>query len=702
MASKGRVLETIVALSGKVDPQLGKAMGDVQKKLDGVNVKAVAVGAAIGTAIGAGVIKGSKYLAELGDTYNTALNDIQAETGATAAETEALGESLKNVYKAGYGEDMQDVADGLSTVRKNTKLAGEALEEVTEAGFALRDTFGYELTESSRAAKALMTNFGESGAEAMNLIAAGAQNGLDYSGEMIDSINEYSVQFAKLGFTAEDMFKIFQAGADSGAWNLDKVGDAIKEFSIRSIDGSQTSRDAFEALGYDADEMFQVFTKGGDEATGAFHQVINDLMDMDDHVARDAAGVGLFGTMWEDLGTEAMQALADMEAGAYATGDELSTLQALKFDDLDSAFTSIKRNLEVGLLPIASDFANLLVDAAPKIGEGFEAISPIIIGVADVIGPVAGATIDFAIDGIAFLAENADILAPAIAGVTTVLGLYKLASMASAVATGGTTAAMTISTVATGAWTTVSGIATVATTALGAAFTFLTSPIGLIILAIGAVVAAGVLLYKNWDVVKEKAAAVGAFLGEKWTAIKETLGGIVDGIKAKFQTGFATLVGIAKGPVNQVIGMINSVVDKINAAGFTIPDWVPVVGGKGFSVNIPNIPMLAAGGFTDGVSIAGEAGTEAVISFDPRYRAQNLEYWTKAGQMLGADAEGYSLSSGNTSTIIKLGDVNFNPEIIIQGNADKNDIIQAIKETYPEFIDLLEKWLGERGDFVYE
>lgn len=702
MATKGRVLETIVALSGKVDPQLGKAMTKVQKELDGVNLKAVAVGTAIGAAIGTGVVQGSKYLAELGDTFNTALNDIQAETGATAAETEALGESLKNVYKAGYGEDMQDVADGLATVRKNTKLAGEALEEVTEGGFALRDTFGYELTESSRAAKAMMTNFGVSGEKAMNLIAAGAQNGLDYSGEMIDSINEYSVQFAKLGFTAEDMFKIFQEGADNGAWNLDKVGDAIKEFSIRSIDGSQTSRDAFEALGYDADEMFQTFTKGGDDATGAFHQLINDLMDMEDHVARDAAGVGLFGTMWEDLGTEAMQALADMEAGAYSAGNELAKIQDVKYDNLGAAFESIKRNIEVGLLPVASDFANVLVDAAPKIGEAFETLSPIIIGVADTIGPVAGATIDFAVNGIAFLAENADILAPAIAGVTTVLGLYKIASMASAVATGGATAAMTISTVATGAWTTVSGIATVATTALGGAFAFLTSPIGLIILAIGAVVAAGVALYKNWDVVKEKAAAVGAYLGEKWTAIKETLGGVVDGIKAKFQTGFAALVGIVSGPVNTVIGMINGVIEKINGAGFTVPDWVPGIGGKGFSVNIPAIPMLAAGGFTDGVSIAGENGTEAVISFDPRYRAQNLEYWTKAGQMLGADTEGYSLNGTTTQTTIKLGDVNFNPEITIQGNAEKNDIIKAIRETYPEFIDLLEKWLGERGDFVYE
>lgn len=119
------------------------------------------------------------------------------------------------------------------------KLKG--LQNVTESAFALRDTFGYEIPESTRAAKAMMDNFGTSGEEAMNLIAAGAQNGLDYSGELLDSISEYSVQFAKVGLDADDMFKVLQKGAESGAFNLDKVGDAVKEFSIRAIDGSDTT-----------------------------------------------------------------------------------------------------------------------------------------------------------------------------------------------------------------------------------------------------------------------------------------------------------------------------------------------------------------------------------------------------------------------------------------------------------------------------
>lgn len=126
------------------------------------------------------------------------------------------------------------------------------------------------MEESTRAAAAITKNFGGSAKEAFSLIAAGAQNGLDYSGELIDTINEYSSQFSKLGFTADGMFQLLQSGADSTAWNLDKVGDAIKEFSIRAIDGSDTTVQAFQDLGYNANAMMETFAGGGEDANKAF------------------------------------------------------------------------------------------------------------------------------------------------------------------------------------------------------------------------------------------------------------------------------------------------------------------------------------------------------------------------------------------------------------------------------------------------
>ena len=97
------------------------------------------------------------------------------------------------------------------------------------------------------------------------------------------------------------------------------------------------------------------------------------------------------------------------------------------------------------------------------------------------------------------------------------------------------------------------------TWALGAAFAFLTSPIGLVILAIAAVIAIGVLLYKNWDLVKEKAGQLGTWLGEKFNAIKEAVINAVDGFKDKFPVAFAFIKGVFNGWWASVQGVIDGV-----------------------------------------------------------------------------------------------------------------------------------------------
>ena len=112
----------------------------------------------------------------------------------------------------------------------------------------------------------------------------------------------------------------------------------------------------------------------------------------------------------------------------------------------------------------------------------------------------------------------------------------------------------------------------------------------------------------------------------------------------------------------------------------------------------------ATGGFTDGLSIAGEDPLypiEAVISFNPAYREQNLSYWAKAGRMLGADATDFALSSGDSSTFVDFGGIVFAPNIQITGHADEESIMAAIEKEYPEFIDFLEEWFAKRGAPIY-
>lgn len=738
--AKNKIMTTIVNMAGNVDPSVQKAFREVESRLEGMNGKAIAVGASVaaaGAGITVGAVHAGKALINMGDAYNSTMGDLQAKTGATAAEMEGLSDAVEGVYAdRNLGTDMQDVADAVALAKQTTGLWGEDLESVSADALMLRDTFDYDLNESLRASKALMTNFGLDSHTAMNYIAEGAQKGLDYSGELLDTISEYSVQFAKVGMDADDMFNIMQAGAENGAWNLDKVGDAIKEFSIRSIDGSKTTQEAFAALGYDADEVMGIFAKGGEDANIAFNTILQDLISMDDEVARDAVGVQLFGTMWEDLGVDAMAALSEVTDGAYLAGDALNEINAVKYDTVGQALQGISRQLEVQLAPAGSAAAQRLAEMSPQITESLKTVSPYIEDLAVKFSDVLVDGIDLAIAALIWCSQNTDTLKAAAVGLGIVFATFSAAKMITsihnavaafsllraahlkekaetiylqalyakdAVVKGASTAATVAQTAATGAWNVVAGIGTAVTSAFGAAMAFLTSPIGLVILAIGALIGIGVLLYKNWDTVKMYAVQLGTFLSGVWNSISTAVGNFINGIKEKFLSGFSALVGIVKAPINGVISLINGAINGINGISVDIPEWVPGFGGKHFGLMLPTMPLLAKGGFTNGASIAGEAGTEAVISFDPSVRSQNLSYWAKAGQMLGALPEGVSvLESGGDSNSVSIGQIVFSPKIEITGNADKESIIAAIRAEYPEFIDLLERWFMERGYFDYE
>jgi hypothetical protein len=146
------------------------------------------------------------------------------------------------------------------------------------------------------------------------------------------------------------------------------------------------------------------------------------------------------------------------------------------------------------------------------------------------------------------------------------------------------------------------------------------------------------------------------------------------------------LSGIFKLPINLIIGIVNTAIKGFNK--IKLPDWVPGIGGKG--INIPEIPLLAKGGFTDGVSIAGEKGTEAVISFDPAYRNKNISTWLKAGELLGV------APSNNISNNIHGLSINFKIE-----NTSEGDIVSEIKSCLPDIVDEFMDEINRRtaGDY---
>ena len=322
----------------------------------------VAIGAAV-VAIGAAAVKASVDLINLGDDFNQAVNQISASTGATGEDLEKLGDVARKVYTNNFGDSLEDVAEGLSVVQKTTRLMDKELQKATESGFALRDTFGYDLQESARTVQSLMQNFGISAEDAYNVIAVGAQNGADKNGDLLDTLNEYSGQFASLGLSSDEFVQGLISGSESGMWSIDKVGDAVKEFNIRAKDGSDKTAEAFTSLGMNADEMMTTFANGGDEANKAFYDVVSALDSMEDPIAKNNTAIALFGTQFEDLESGVLPVLSSMEDGADSMYDALSNITEIKYDNLDSALEGTSRAIKGVFLPTVSDMSAGITDA---------------------------------------------------------------------------------------------------------------------------------------------------------------------------------------------------------------------------------------------------------------------------------------------------------------------------------------------------
>jgi TP901 family phage tail tape measure protein len=383
-----------------------KDIYSVDKKIKGFgkNLGMVATGAlaGLGTALVGIGVAGTK----MADDLDNALNQLQAATGATDDEMKQMEESMKNLYNMNLGESFADIAQSMTSVRQATGLTGKALEDTTKNALMLRDTFGADVNESVRAADQLMKQFGISSEQAFDLIAQGYQKGLDKSGDFLDTLNEYSVYFETLGYDAEGFFNTLIAGSESGAFNMDKVADAIKEFGIRTKDMSESSRQGFEALGLNADEMFKKFAQGGETAQKATQEVFKRLGELKDPLLRNTIGVQLMGTQFEDLEADTILALGNIQDKVNATGDTLNKIAEVRYDSIGEAFQGIGRNLQTAmiepiqqhLLPLLNDFAQFIMSNMPQIksfiSTTFQVISDVIGGTIDVVKKVISAFSD--------------------------------------------------------------------------------------------------------------------------------------------------------------------------------------------------------------------------------------------------------------------------------------------------------------------
>ena len=632
-----------------------------------------------------------------------AFQQFAAATGTASNEMGKYKDMINDVYKDNFGESINDVAEAMATVNQNMSyLDDSALQRCTEYAYTLSDTFGVDVAESTRAADSLIKNYGVSAREAFNLMTQGMQSGLNFSDELFDNIDEYSVQFKKLGLDAEDMFSVFANGAQNGAFNLDKIGDAVKEFSIRAIDGSDTTKQGFEALGMNADEMAQKFGAGGKTAKEAFNEVIEGLASMDDPVAQSAAGVNLFGTMWEDLGPQVVTSMSTASDAIDKSRESVEGLVNVKYDTLSGALGGLWRTIQVDVL---QPIGNQLI---PYVTKGISAIQKFT-DKWNKLGPPTQKTV------VKFAAVAASV-GPVL------MGFGKISTRISTMIPnfGKIGGAITRLTGASG----FSGIAKI-----------MTGPFGI---AAAAVAAAAILIYKNWDRIAPILQKIGQRFADFWKTVqpqlepfinlvkevasylKETLepvfkivwkaagdyvvkffddvSVIIDGVLGVFEgvitflTGvfqgnwekawngivqavgsiFGTLESLVKTPLNAVINLVNKAIGAINKISVDLPS---AVGGGHIGFNIPTIPTLAKG--TDywqgGIVQISEKGGE-IVDLPTGSRVYPHDESVRIARQDGR--KNYSIA------IAKLAD-----SIVVREEADIDKIAEAIVKRIEQAID---------------
>lgn len=577
----------------------------------GVGDKIIVAGvAALGSALVGTAVAG----VTVGDELVKALNGIEAATGYSKESMSSMEDVMLNIYNNNFGENFEDIGKAIEEVAKQTSTSGEELEMLTTNALMMRDTFEFDVTESIRSANMIMTQFGLTGEESYNLIAQGAQWGLDKNGDLLDTINEYSGTFKAQGFSAEEMFNMLQNGAASGTFSVDKLGDSMKEFGIRSKDGSKTSAEGFIALGLDAGKMTKEFGAGGDIAKAAFEKTTTALFAMKDPVAQNAAGVALFGTQWEDMGVAGIKALTETRGEISTSTDALKGINDVKYNSFGEGMEGIKRQLITGLaLPIGKDLL-------PKMNEFSKELKEKMPGAITKLKPI----LENLIDKVVFLASHLNIIIPIISGVVAAfvtmsivskiakfvdimtkafsfLSLAKLKDIGQttilnalyvkdAIVKGASAIAQGALSVATGIWNIVCGIATGVTTGLGIAFTFLTGPIGLAILAIAAVIAIGVLLYKNWDTVK-------AFMIKIFKSIVDTAVNVFNSLVEFFKKWGPLILAVITGPLGLLVFAIIKNWNNIKSVTLSVFNGI-----KTIASNIWNGIKSTISGVVNGIS----------------------------------------------------------------------------------------------------
>lgn len=362
--------------------------------LDKIGGKGKAIAGAISAAF-AGMALGDALSEGLANS--DVLATFTAGLGQAPAVAKEAGDLAGELYRNGIGTSLEDVTNGISAVGMQmvdlSKTGKPELSKITSGAMAIAKVMGVDVVDVTKAAGQMMKNgLAPNAQAALDVIATGATNGANKAGDLLDTINEYSPQFKKLGIDGPTALAMIKTGMDNGVYSSDLAADAFKEFSIRSIDGSKTTGAAYVALGLNGQQMAADIAKGGPAAQTATSTILQALGSMTDPVAQNLAGVALFGSQWEDTGGKAILAMdpvltktGDLSGATSAMGDTIQDTAQNKVD-------VIQRHLQ-GFL---TDITNLPGPLGTLAGTAV-AIGPQILEMGGSVAMAAMATKDLAV-----------------------------------------------------------------------------------------------------------------------------------------------------------------------------------------------------------------------------------------------------------------------------------------------------------------
>ena len=587
--ANGKTMQAVVNLAGSIDPSLGKAIEQAQKKISGLNVKAQAVGAAVGgiaVATGKAVVEAGKYMKDLGASFDGAADAIRIGTGATGDALDGLLDDFDAVYKS-VPTTMEDASKAIADYNTRLGLTGPQLQEISKQAIQVSDMLGDDLgsviEESSQAFQQWNIDADDMGGAMDYIFKVSQSTGMGFTDLMAD-MQKFGPQLQEMGYSFETASALM-GQLDKAGVNTDEVLGAMKK-SVATL-----AKEGISA----SDGLAMYYEKIKNAGTAA-----------------EAASIAseIFGTRAGSTMAAAIRdgslAVADLTAELQENGE---TIAGAADDTYDFAerLQVMKQGLEVALKPMANTVFDGLNKFMPTLQKLMEQITPAISKAVEAAAPFVDEFLTGAADALEDVLPLISQLAADLLPVLTQLVQALLPPILS---------------------------------------------------LIGAI-----------------------------TPLLTPLLSILEPI--------ASVLGTIVGWVSKIVSFGSGVISKI--AG--------LFGGGGGSASVSG---YATGGFTRGPSIAGEDPrypTEAVISFNPAYRSQNLSYWAEAGRMLGAsDGESdYELLSGGSGTAVvyDLSGLSFSPQIKVEGDTDEDALIRKLRDLEPEFIDFILEALSRREGGAY-